>query len=60
MMRDFGGNAIERNQNAGNHMLRVYVRLDDGSQRYWDVSAAQISPGVGQRLRIQNDQLYMQ
>jgi len=54
------GNAIERNQNANAQMLRVYVRLDDGSERYWDVSAAQLQPNVGQRLRIQNDQLYAQ
>jgi outer membrane lipoprotein SlyB len=53
------GNAIERNQNANNSMLRVYVRLDAGEERYWDVSAAQLHPSVGQRLRVQNDQLYV-
>ena len=54
------GNAIERNQNSNANMLRVYVRLDDGSERYWDVPSSQISPNVGQRLRIQNDTLYAQ
>jgi outer membrane lipoprotein SlyB len=52
------GNAIERNQNAQNTMLRVYVRLDNGSERYWDVPASQMQPAVGQRLRVQNDQLF--
>jgi outer membrane lipoprotein SlyB len=51
------GNAIERNQNANNATLRVYVRLDSGEERYWDVSAAQLHPSVGQRLRVQDDQL---
>jgi outer membrane lipoprotein SlyB len=54
------GNAIERNQNSNAQMLRVYVRMDDGSERYWDVSSSQLQPGVGQRLRIQNDQLFAQ
>jgi outer membrane lipoprotein SlyB len=53
------GNAIERNQNSNNTMLRVYVRLDGGEERYWDVSASQLHPNVGQRLRVQNDQLYV-
>lgn len=53
------GNAIERNQNANNQMLRVYVRLDSGEERYWDVTGSQLHPSVGQRLRIQNDQLYV-
>ena len=52
------GNAIERNQNANNTMQRVYVRLDNGSERYWDVPASQMQVGVGQRLRVQNDQLF--
>jgi outer membrane lipoprotein SlyB len=52
------GNAIERNQNSNNTMLRVYVREDNGSERYWDVPASQMQPSVGQRLRIQNDQLF--
>ena len=52
------GNAIERNQNANNTMLRVYVRMDNGTERYWDVPASQMQPSVGQRLRVQNDQLF--
>jgi outer membrane lipoprotein SlyB len=53
------GNAIERNQNSNNTMLRVYVRMDGGEERYWDVNASQLHPSVGQRLRIQDDQLYV-
>jgi outer membrane lipoprotein SlyB len=52
------GHAIEHNQNKNNTMQRVYVRMDNGTERYWDVPASQIQPGVGQRLRIQNDQLF--
>lgn len=52
------GNAIERNQNKNNTVLRVYVRLDNGSERSWDVTEAQITPSVGQRVRIENDQLF--
>jgi len=53
------GNAVERNQNANNTLLRVYVRLDGGEDRYWDVNASQLHPGIGQRVRVQNDQLYV-
>jgi len=52
------GNAIERNHNANNTMLRVYVRMDNGGERYWDVPASELQPAVGQRLRIQDDRLY--
>lgn len=52
------GHAIERNQNKNNTVLRVYVRLDNGTERYWDVTQAQIQPTVNQRVRIENDQLF--
>jgi len=52
------GNAIERNQNKNNTINRIYVRLDNGSQRYWELPISALNVQVGSRVRIENDQLY--
>jgi outer membrane lipoprotein SlyB len=52
------GNAIERNQNKNNTINRIYVRLDNGSERYWELPISALNVQVGSRVRIENDQLY--
>jgi outer membrane lipoprotein SlyB len=52
------GNAIERNQNKNNTNNRIYVRLDNGSERYWDLPISAVNVAVGSRVRIENDQLF--
>ena len=52
------GNAIERNQNKNNTVNRVYVRLDNGAERYWELPIASLNVQVGSRVRVENDQLY--
>jgi outer membrane lipoprotein SlyB len=51
------GNAIERNRNSGvREVYRVSIRTDNGAQRYYDVP----NPGdlrVGDRVRLENNQI---
>lgn len=51
------GNAIENDQNKRNTVNRIYVRLDNGTERYWDVPQSALALNVGQRVHVQNDQL---
>lgn len=52
------GNAIERNQNKNNTVNRIYVRLDNGAERYWEMPISALNVQVGSRVRVENDQLY--
>jgi outer membrane lipoprotein SlyB len=52
------GNAIERNQNKNNTVNRIYVRLDNGAERYWELPVSALNVQVGSRVRVENDQLY--
>jgi len=52
------GNAIERNQNKNNTINRIYVRMDGGGERYWELPISALNVSVGQRVRIENDQLF--
>ena len=52
------GNQIEKNRAGAQDIYRVTIRLDNGGQRSFDYAQLSSDLRVGDRVRVDNNQVY--